>query len=263
MTEEIKASKPSLLKSLLLWLIVVITTIIIGVFLISIVYIVDGEGLDKNLEESKATFKKETIYHLPDGTSTSVLDNFTDSAMLIIASYRGDEPLLDKGMNNYRVYEEPKSPFEQMTTKQENPTKIVSYYRYWHGYVLFLRPLLLFFDYSEIRIINLTVQFSLLALLVTLMIKRKIYKYILPFLSAYILINPLSITYSLQNSTIWYIVLISSIIYLFYKDKIVEKRLHYILFTIVGMCTSFMDFLTYPIATLRNINNYDALHRAT
>ena len=90
----------------------------------------------------------------------------------------------------------------------------------------------------------------MLAILIFMMIKRNLVPYIIPFISAYLLINPFAISMSLQNSTIWYITCISIIIYLIFKDNIVKNNLHYLLFTIVGMLTSYMDFLTYPIATL-------------
>ena len=129
-------------------------------------------------------------------------------------------------------------------------TSSLNYARYWHGYLVFLRPLLAIFNYSQIRKINAVMQIVVFLILLLLMIKNKIGIYVISFISCYILMCPVALSMSLQNSTVWYISCISCIIYLLWKEKITKYKLHYLLFTIVGMVTSFMDLLTYPIVSL-------------
>lgn len=239
------------MKRFCIWLGTIVSIILIGVILISLAYAISPKSLEENLEESRAVFQKEKMYQkvIPI-MYTSTLDNYTDALMLLIASYRGSEPLIDKGMNNYRIYVEGTSPYEQMANDFSSaPTEVKSYYRYWHGYVIFLRPLLAIFNYQQIRIINTIVHVILLITLCLLMKKNNLGKYIFPFISVYLIMCPPSLFLSLQNSTIWHITCISVIIYLVFKEKIVEKNLHYLLFTVVGMLTSYMDFLTYPSVT--------------
>lgn len=245
-----------MIKEFLIWLLVIIITILSATFLISIVHIIDSPKLEEHVLESSLTLAKEDVHENANSLETSVLDNHTDALMLLIASYRGNEPLIDKGMNNYRVYKEGLSPYEQLTIESDANEKVISYYRYWHGYTLFLRPLLMFFNYSEIRVINALVQIVIFIFLIALMVKRKLGWYIFPLISAYLLINPHAITMSLQNSTIWYITCISIIIYLIYKEKIKQHNLHYILFTVTRYDYKFYGFFNISNCYVGDAINY-------
>ncbi|MBO5143689.1 MAG: hypothetical protein J6C46_12005 [Clostridia bacterium] len=238
-------------KKIGLWFATVIGVIFLGFILVTLSYLINGEGLAKNFAESQVQMKEETKYQKINKLPTSTLDNFTDSLMLLTASYSGDESVFDRAMSNYRLNESGKDPYQTMTGNLDSEkTKVTSYARYWHGYLVFLRPLLSVFNYSEIRMINASIQIILLVTLIVMMFKKKIALFSIPLVAAYLMINPIAIANSLQYSSIWYIVLISMIVYLIFKDKIVENKLHYLLFTVVGMATSFFDLLTYPIATL-------------
>lgn len=240
-----------MLKKLLIWFLTVIAVIAVATFLISIVYIIDTPKIDENIIESKETLIKESSHYSLGDHYTDILDNHTDSHMLLIASYRGDESLLNKGMNSYFYLNSGNSPYDQLTQdEQESLPDKLAYYRYWHGYVLLLRPLLVFFNYGQIRTINMIAHIVVLGILIFLMIRKKLGLYVIPLLSVYIMMNPIVLFNSLQNSTIWYITCVSIIVYLLFKDKIIENKMHYLLFTVTGMVTSFMDFLTYPITTL-------------
>lgn len=122
-----------MIKRFLIWLLTVISIILAGTFLVSFVHIIDSPQIAENLRESGRVLALEEVYQKTDFTKTSTLDNYTDSLMLLIASYSGDEPLLEKGMNNYRVYKEGFSPYEQLTDESiKAETRVISYYRYWH-----------------------------------------------------------------------------------------------------------------------------------
>lgn len=171
------------MKRFCIWLGTIVSIILIGVILISLAYAISPKSLEENLEESRAVFQKEKMYQkvIPI-MYTSTLDNYTDALMLLIASYRGSEPLIDKGMNNYRIYVEGTSPYEQMANDFSSaPTEVKSYYRYWHGYVIFLRPLLAIFNYQQIRIINTIVHIILLITLCLLMKKKQSREIYFPF----------------------------------------------------------------------------------
>jgi len=238
-------------KKILIWFSTIIGIIFIGTILVTATYLINPASISENFVESQEQMRKESEYKTTDDLPISTLDNFTDSLMLLTASYNGEEPLMDKAMNAYRYVQKGKSPYGTITgdMKQENLNK-QSYARYWHGYLVVLKPLLTCFNYTEIRVINTVFQIGLFITLIVLLIRKRLAIYITPIVSVYLLINPITIFNSLQYSTIWYIVLISTIAYLLLKDKIVEKNLHYLLFTITGMITSFFDLLTYPIVTL-------------
>ena len=53
-------------------------------------------------------------------------------------------------------------------------------------YLIVLKPLLLFFNYGEIRTINMIVQFFLLTAVLMGMAKKRFTPYILPFMASYL-----------------------------------------------------------------------------
>ena len=119
------------------------------------------------------------------------------------------------------------------------------YARYWHGYLIFLRPLLIVFNVAQIRIL-LFIIFLILAIILL----YKIYKRIniqtaVIFLFGLIICDYFFESLSLQGSAVFLITMITSIL-IFSKDF----KNKAILYFIVGGLTSFFDFLTVPIITL-------------
>ena len=82
------------------------------------------------------------------------------------------------------------------------------------------------------------------------MISSEWKEYLLPFIEMFAILNPMTINKSLQYSSVFYIILLSTL-YLLYRgaEVVVNKRI-WIFMLIVGILTSFFDFLTYPVVTL-------------
>ena len=74
-------------------------------------------------------------------------------------------------MGNSRVIYENMDPVEMLTSYLEGNTSYDEweYPRYWHGYLAVIKPILLLFDYSDIRVFNMIIQGVLLIYIVTLM----------------------------------------------------------------------------------------------
>ncbi len=196
--------------------------------------------------------KSEKDYSLVTENQNSRLDNFTDSLMILTAMHpiKEYDTIVSASLKNSRTQSDkgksPRETFNQDISKGYER----DYSRYWHGYLIFLKPLLKHFDFKQIRIINAIFQGMLLFAFILLLCKKKYYFLIIPFLCTYGLISPLTIASSLQYSSVWYLVLIGSIFYLMFQEKIIEHNLHYLYFALLGMLTSYFDLLTYPIATL-------------
>ena len=121
------------------------------------------------------------------------------------------------------------------------------YAKYWHGYLSILRPLLLIFDYQQIRIL-LIVVLSLLAIMVTTSIAEKKNKTI----ASLYLLSLFSIEYfyiglSLINSIAFLIMMVSSLILVKRFEKIKDFGLF---FFIIGICCGFFCLLDTPLITL-------------
>lgn len=179
-------------------------------------------------------------------------DNFTDALMLAQASYDGTEPLLERAMAVYRWSTEDENPFGFLQAIiNGNDTQIVrkQYDRYWHGYLVVLKPMLLVFNLSQIRVINLVVLTLLLGYCVFLMYQKIAKNYCEWFLYALLFFMPFTIPFCMQYCTATYVLLIALIIlFKHYEWLQQESRLAYF-FMIVGMTVAYVDYLTFPLVT--------------
>ena len=230
-------------------------TVLLGFGLICTVYSLPGnERRALHIRESGDILASQGDYwQLIPGKASTTLDNFTDCIMLLTSAYSGDEPVLDKAIHNYRIY-------QRKATKQQScqscgllPKKSqrkLTYERYWHGYMVALRPLLLFFNIGEIQQLNSLSLFAYMVLISILLYRRKKGLYIIPYLLACTYLTPMTISVSLQNSTVFHSASIALIILLSCYDKKWFRSHIWIYFMLVGMLTSYVDFLTYPVVAL-------------
>jgi hypothetical protein len=250
--------------------------IIIGALILLLVFLLPTNGIQKNVKDSVKIFQSEGEYptlYMQDiseqtGLNSRTLDNFTDAIMLSSAAYDGPESLVDKVIYVNRYVFQGYSPVNSLilwdmtgsgqTVRQEGSDQTISladrsseaYTRYWHGYLVLLKPLLALFDYGGIRVLNTVVQIGLTLLAIFLMARRKLGRYIFPFCFALLFLMPPSVTQSLQYSSVFYVMLAAVIVMLFRHDRIAAADRYPLVFAVIGVATSYFDFLTYPIATL-------------
>lgn len=247
-------------KRILKGILIFIILISIFILLLTLVSMIPSKLIRKNVENSLETLKKEGNFPKIKYGINYKLDNYTDALMLNTAySIDSKEPLKSAllARRNYQEHRkeeltlidiDSESTIENLeyTLKEEN-TEYCEYSRYWHGYLIFLRPLLLFMDYAKIRIL-LIVVINTLLLITSYYIWKKInLKYALGFLISLILAASIHlIGLSLQYSSVFIIALCTTLCILLKKDKVNI----YTLFFITGGITAFMDLLTCPIITL-------------
>ncbi len=230
------------MKKILTIISILLAGILLGALLLAIVYMLPLSEASPNaaasLEQLEAegwypavpmitdAAKKGTNYN-PGG----ILDNFTDSIMITTAARENIGRPLYQAM------------------RMENSVMEKAYSYYWHGYVVLLRPLLCLMDYGEIRILNELMQFVLVLMLFVLIRRRKSMPWAMLSVSIYGLLLPTALRNSLQYSWVFYIVLVSSIIMLYYEKYWKQKQRIYVLFLLIGMLTAYLDLLTYPLIT--------------
>lgn len=208
-------------------------------------------SLKNNVGESLKTFKQEGTYPsfgLP--MRSIVLDNFTDSMMFNTAySVDSSRPVFSAITN--RRFVDPDNRIDQINSLEKlylgKSGEFTNYERYWHGYLVYLRPLLTVFPYSAIRNIVAFFLYAGLIWFLYLSWKKLGKKETLFFLFAFILVDFFFIGRSLQFSSVFLIGLFSSIYYLLNYRK---NNFPYVLFFIVGGLTSFFDLLTAPLVGL-------------
>ena len=265
-------------SELKMWIGKLLICVALGTGLMLFVYALPTEAMRENVSRSSEIFDYEGVYpQLVNGYKYMQLDNYTDSIMLGAAIYDGNEGIINKAMKNYHIDCDDLSP-ELALTNYSNHADYdyykVSYERYWHGYLVPLKILLLFFDYADIRVLNYIVQGILLITVISLFYKAKLEKFSTAFLCAILVINPMTTAVSLQYSSV-YIILLLVVIYLLEMD--IHHRIEVgkvsNLFFLVGVTTSFFDFFTYPFATfgflivlyinmkMDKLNNNEVSHR--
>lgn len=228
-------------------------SVLIGMLMIVAVYALPVAEMKANVARSSEIFNYERIYpQIVQGYQYMRLDNYTDSIMLGAAIYDGAESTINKAVNNYHIDSTQIAPDLAMTNYANEVTVYdyfaVSYGRYWHGYLVPVKLLLLFFDYGDIRILNFFFQSFLLFMIIRKLYRVHMEQYAPAFLIMIFILNPLTAALSLQFSSVYYIVLFSTILFLHLvehrEDK--ESKINYLFFT-TGILTAYFDFLTYPL----------------
>ncbi len=204
--------------------------------------------LPVNSENREATYNTLSAESKPGGTYTRAatsgeyyenhynsflisdgLDNATDTVMLYTALDTSDGNPLERAM------------------KCHNSIMNRDYSYYWHGYVSVLRPLLLMFNYVEIRMLNSALQLFITFLLIFFVAAKRGMRYALMALSSYILLMPMALSLSLQFSWIFYVSYGGTLV-LILKKNYFEKNYRYLyFFMILGMAACYFDLLTYPL----------------
>lgn len=198
-------------------------------FLLTLVWCIPNHLLYDNMESSLEIINREGrdwAYTFTYAVG-SRLDNVTDGTML--------EAVYD--------YESLQSPFLQALS-------INRYSRYWHGYLVVLRPLMVILDYVQIRYLYMFVHMMLLSL-AAIIIKQKFNTFTALAFTASLASTYYGIlAFSLQYSSV-YFVMMGTVIYILncYDSEWSVTRTGN-LFLLIGALTNFVDFLTVPLITL-------------
>lgn len=185
----------------------------------------ESEGWYPRASVAAASYETYLNLAYPD-----VLDGMTDRTMLSTALDVSEGNPFLRAMDSYNEY-------------------VGHYSYYWHGYVCILRPLLLLFDYSEIRVLNGICQLLLILSLAYVIGKEKGTQYVLMFGTSCLLLCPAAIAMSLQFTWVFYIAYFGTLVLLL-KREYFSAHLRYVYFFLaVGMLTSYCDLLTYPLFT--------------
>lgn len=207
--------------------------------------------LTKNIGKTVDILKQEGNYPSYGLSWRQItLDNFTDTLMFNTAYSVDSQMPIKSALVNSRYdgridSTNQVSNLEKLYLKQE--VVKVGYERYWHGYLLYLRPLLVVTDYSGIRIIISIVLYSSCFAFLYLLWKRGRMETAIAFLIGLILVDFFYIGRSIQFSSVFLIGILSSV----YLIKAYKKNYNLpLFFFVVGALTSFFDMLTAPLVSL-------------
>ncbi len=236
-------------------IIIVIIASIVGLLAMVVVYNIPVSRISNHISESEGTlrFQVEQSSDFVNNTS-NILDTGTNIIMLHESLYplsgnSINDALLNPTVDDYlaegNVWVD-KICYLANTGEFDKSGKYF-YPRYWHGYLTYLKPLLSFFDLSEIYRFNfIIVVGSIIA--VWYLAYKKLGNYSFAYLMMLATMNVGSIYQSFQLSSAFYTMQLTLILLLIQKKEKIEKNA-WCIFLIDGIVLAYIDFLTYPVLT--------------
>lgn len=203
------------------------------------------------MESAKYLSEKKMYYNMIKGIDATRIDHYADSITLnIIYNLSPDKPLRSVLYSNYYGNNGKEETYNLLNVVSDNNVSANSQYiRYWHGGMVVLKPLMLLLNIEQIYVLNIILLITLVFLLSYKMIKNKLIILLISFYISLICTNSFVVPFSLEYASMYFLMLISSIILLSILEKNKFEKI-YILFFIIGIFTCFFDFLTIETVTL-------------
>lgn len=237
------------IKELIKYIIIFFSIIILCVSLLVVTAKIPKESIEKNIEESTPYLSKNSeINYIKRKHPFMWLHIYADEMLLNITyNIDTDKPLesvleakyFDNGLASLRKQMEDKSQVAN-----------TEYIRYWHGSMIFIRPMLTIFNIHQIYIVNAIIMAMLTIALLVILFKKKQKLLAFLFIIAFIMTGSIFVPFCLEYTWVYMIMLITSIIaVLIEKKKNGNKNLK-VMFFITGMLTCFFDFLSAELITI-------------
>lgn len=228
-----------------------IAAIISGFLLLVLAYSLPTQQMRRNVAASSAQLETEGSYfQWAGGYKNAQSDTYTDASLLLNAMYPGSGNVIRDAMNVPRLLygdDNNKESVILLANEDQRETHEINYGRYWHGSLIFLKPMLLLFDLSDIRIISMTVQMGLLFLVIIQMVKRELTKPLAGFFAAVILLNPVSMVICFCFSVEYILMLVLTAFMLFYHEKLLEGYRYSFFFLFSGILFVYFNELSFPM----------------
>ena len=235
-------------KNIFKYIVTPIIAGIIGSLLLVLVSFIPQSAIQKNAEISAEQLCADGIYpkYINIWDISYRFDQQTDT-LIMMGAYNLDDAK-DALINPYRkaqnADEYTMDAFRKVVT--EGAENDMVYVRYWQGFRILLRPLLLLLPYFEIRHIVSWVFFGLLFAMLAALAERKGVGTAICIGASIILVNPSIISHSLQFTPCFILSFIYVLFLIFTENKRYDRALAFCLF---GILTQYFDFYTVPVLT--------------
>lgn len=241
------------MKKLFITIGTLLATALIGWLLLALVYCIPvNSRISGHVEASTYELKQETICQKI--MARTYLDNFSDCTMLSQAEYPNGNPFMEALLCNQTYLKDNYNPKDTLEAKyikhQDNRDfETITDYKYWHGYLIWLKPLLFFTTYFSIRQILMSIEFIMFIwLIIKLALMNQ--KYLAASVVVlWLFFNPVSTSLSMQYFTATFVMLLASLVVV-YKPKCINSTFRLcIFFMLVGCMSSYFDLLSFPLVT--------------
>lgn len=238
-------------KKILAYLIIFVIMILVFSLAMIVAYSLPNDKIQWHIKEERDYIVSQTYSSIIKG---STLDMFTDQLILNTAMNKGkskEESIIVRAFENSR-YSEPNGDQAVALQKTIDNAELYNnqeYARYWHGIQTIVRPLLLFFNYQEIRVLLMFLVFLLFALAIISIYKNFNTLYAIAFAFAITAVCFFIVPMAIQYVNVFAILFIGVILVnTLYRMK--KQNLYGYLFFILGGLVVFFDLLTTPLLTL-------------
>ncbi|MCM1536094.1 MAG: hypothetical protein NC126_09275 [Clostridium sp.] len=229
----------------------------VGLLALILVYCIPTAPMKEHLYQSLPMLEKEFVSsELIDGYPGSLTGNFTDCLMLENAVYQSEEhTMLEQILFMYRGESgtgdgwAPGYSLEDYIGGIQQPRE-VEYARYWHGYLVVLKPLLFLTTFNSLRIMSSAFQLILVGMIVMALYRRQEEFLGMAFLVSMPFLYYFGLYASLSLSICFYLMAGFMLIQLKWDKRLRKQGWYGEFFLLAGMFTSYFDFLTYPLITL-------------
>ncbi len=235
--------------------VVVIGMAMLGALLLVAAFLLPIEPIENNVSRSIPIIEEEGSYPSAEAGAESVMDNFTDSLLLLEASNHSDWPVLMRSMMVWHSQCDGGDPFASLIAQgkgaSDESTVDISYGRYWHGSLVYLKPLLTLFDLSAIRIVGGISQGLLVLLIVMRLIKLNRPLLALGFTIGYFSVSWVALAKCLQYWPSVFVMLATclAVLVIWERKKASAGRLS-LVFSVSGALLNYLDLLTFPLVAL-------------
>lgn len=229
----------------------------VGLLALILVYCIPTAPMQKHVYQSLSMLEQEfDSSEMIEGYPGSLTGNFTDCLMLENAVYHSDEhTMLQQILHMYRGESgmgDGWAPGYSLIDYLEGvrQPREVEYARYWHGYLVVLKPLLFLTTFNSIRIMASAFQLVLIGMIIMACSRRGE-----EFLGAAFLVSVPFLYYfglyaSLSLSICFYVMAGLMLVQLKWDEQFKKHGWYSEFFLTAGMVTSYFDFLTYPLIAL-------------
>ena len=221
-------------------------------------YALPGEPVRANIARSVPLLQQEGLYPEYFGFKLFQMDNYTDTIMLFEAASADETSPLQAMMtstaynvDNFETLPDDLAAYldarAQGKTGADTGQEPFSYARYWHGYLIWLRPLLMFLTYGQVRIANYLLFAVLACLLLRQLWKACGWRAALWFAVSQLMVSCFFVPRQMQFFTC-FAVAYGACIWVLARPRTPDVLAAGLV--VAGVCTAFLDLLVTPILTL-------------
>lgn len=252
--------KADLKSQILKMLLYIVGAAVLGTLLLTLVFCIPTDKMEQNVAvsiEHMITEENETESNFLAEYIRTKRETYTDAIMVQNAiDWVDGKNIYEHAMWAYHhdlesEFWTPEDSLKALCNQDDTSQMYVhEYSRYWHGYLIYLKPLLLLFSWTEIVYAGLVFQIAMLVAVLVIAIRKKYVSVCVSMLIGVFFLKPELLVSSLTMAVCFIITLATILIMLLKHDKLEQQGKYPDLFLLVGIIVAYFDFLTYPVVSL-------------